>query len=59
MSLRFLSKPLWTESTTISTITPRATPTREISVIIETKVRRGFKYLRARVQLKDFKTRDL
>ena len=40
-----------TEITTMSTITPSITPTIEISVMMETKVRFGFRYRSARKKL--------
>lgn len=40
-----------TDSTTMSTITPRDTPSRQIRVIMEKKVRNGFKYRSARLRL--------
>jgi transcription initiation factor TFIID subunit TAF12 len=40
-----------TEITTMSTITPSMTPTIEMSVMIETKVRFGFRYRSARKKL--------
>ena len=40
-----------TDSTTMSTITPRDTPSRQIRVIMEKKVRNGFKYRNARLRL--------
>ena len=40
-----------TDNTTMSTITPRETPSRQIRVIMEKKVRNGFKYRSARLRL--------
>src|SRR6202035_1771493 len=45
------SKPVITEITRINTVTPSITPRTEISVIIDRKVRFGFKYRSARKRL--------
>src|SRR3979409_2018775 len=45
------SNPVMTEIATMSTVTPSITPTIEISVMIETKVRFGFRYRSARKKL--------
>src|SRR5437773_3160224 len=46
------SNPVITEITRISTVTPSITPSTEINVMIERKVRFGFKYRSARKTLK-------
>src|SRR5947207_13795654 len=52
------SNPVMTEITTISTVTPSMTPTIEIKVMIETKVRFGFRYGSGRKKLNgSFKVR--
>jgi len=50
-SLIFSSNPAITEMTTMSTATPRVTPSTEISVMIETKVRFGLRYRSAKNRL--------
>src|SRR4051812_23451629 len=45
------SNPVITDMTTIRTVTPNITPTIEIKVMIETKVRFGLRYRRARKKL--------
>lgn len=42
-----------TDNTTIRTITPKETPNRQIRVIMEKKVRNGFKYRNAKLKLID------
>jgi len=49
-----ISNPSITDMTTIKIATPKATPSKAAAEMIEKKFLNGLRYLRARVELKDF-----